>query len=189
MTLEAKREHSSAAVDDYTWHDFLTERDFRPEDLWAFDCEARSAGTLGPYPHQAALGFECPPDAEFAPEGEGPPRTEGPPRHGRSPESEERQSGREKPGDSWQQGAAPLSRRVWEPATRESASPDDCDGARGDSRLSGDAGLGGRVVLTGLESLTLEGTSEALNELAGLRSWVDANGSPYRLTDSGSHPG
>lgn len=174
MTLEAKREHSSAAVDDYTWHDFLTEPDFRPEDLWAFDCEARSAGTLGPYPHQAALGIECPPDAEFAPEGEGPPRAEGPPRHGRSPESEERQSGREKPGDSWQQGAAPLSRRVWEPATRESASPDDCDGARGDSRLSGDAGLGGRVVLTGLETLDLEGTSEALNELAGLRSWADA---------------
>ena len=67
-----------------------------------------------------------------------------------------------------------LSRRVWETAALEPASPVDGNGASGGSRLPEDAGLAGRVVLAGLETLTLEGTSEALQELAGLRSWADA---------------
>lgn len=60
MTLEAELEYSSVQTDDYAWHDFLTERDFRPEDLWEFDCEASVGSTPRPSPERRRTSCDDP---------------------------------------------------------------------------------------------------------------------------------
>ncbi len=74
MTSEVELEDSSLYADDYAWHDFLTERDFRPEDLWEFDCELWSPGvgstpSEGPSHAQPESGGQTPgrPEAQLQP--------------------------------------------------------------------------------------------------------------------------
>ncbi|WP_299166486.1 HNH endonuclease signature motif containing protein [uncultured Arthrobacter sp.] len=178
MTLEAELECSSVQADDYAWHDFLTERDFRPEDLWEFDCEARATGLPGPVPEYPTVFPE-------------------------DPEGSQPQPGDAQPRGEEQQREAELSQLVWElvPSTTDDGEDEgededaddgvDADGddgvhPDGDDGVDADgvdanraypksgAGLTGRVVLAGLEGLELNDASETLKDLAGLRSWIDA---------------
>ncbi|NJC21075.1 hypothetical protein BJ994_000151 [Arthrobacter pigmenti] len=179
MTLEVSFEGSLGIPGGYLWDDFLTEHDFRVEDLEEYHLGAE----LQDDPAPELLDLVYPAFFEERPDGAGgraasdasssrePSVSQlvwelsGPPSTVAGPVSEH---------DAERQSATNM-----EPGTEPTANDDAGDAASvgpsgcvADPASRGD--LSGRVALQGLDELDLGALAGVLTDLAGLRSWVDA---------------